>query len=590
MNQFIRFLVTGAGGAILSLLITWLTTTFIFGEANYFAGYLFGIAANLTFNFSLYTMLVFKTKYDHLRRLLVFIAYGLVMAFFQAAVARALVSVFGTEYYLVLIALTIAALAVLNFFVFRLNIFKEQRGGERTPPLTVLALLCLMAVLVRLGTLFHALSTVGLKALVYGDAMGYRQLAQSLWSGDGFVSMNIAGVWAPEVFRTPGLPLLLAPFASTDSGMVLYLTLLGLISGIMLPYLTYRISKRFISTGAALIATALVAFEPQLIFFSILSHTEMPFILFGYSALFIGILAFDRNSYLLAAGSGALAGYAAFIRPGFWPVFAVSMIGLVAVLFFRSWRQASYALCILFVAFVTLMPWYTHIHRETGVYALSGAGWRNIYTDYLASVRATENRTDFATEKKRLKEEVASAGIERTELNSPESSAALREYALAELWEKKNTVLILEPILLQSFFLHDGYYYQFRRFGLIPPDTGGHVSATFTLLTKGVAGIPIVFQELARQWFMPVIGRLLSLSIFVFGLVGLVVVKHRIRFFFLSLIAFSAVTATAIGLGVESRLRLPVQPLLFFFAAAGIVAAWNYLQTWYAHRHRDSRV
>ncbi|MGB4076293.1 MAG: glycosyltransferase family 39 protein [Minisyncoccia bacterium] len=573
---FVRFLLTGATGALLSLLITWGITTFVVGVEHYFSAYLVGIAVNLLFNFVAYTLAVFKTKHDHLRRLTVFLFYGIIMAFLQGATVQLITSIVGVQWYLPVIALVIGALALFNFLVFKLSIFKERASGEEARPREILGFIIVCAVLLRLATLFHVLAEEGVNPLVYGDAYGYRELATNLAEGNGFVSVSDTGEFFPEVFRTPGLPLLLSPFARTDGGFAAYFVLLAILGGVLLPTFTYLLGKRFLSVSAALLAAGLVAFEPHLVFFSILPQTEMPFILAAYGGLAILFAAYERRSLLLAAFSGALIGFSILIKPGFLPVFAVVFL---LILFYAVIRRKEYLRIIgisLVLCAAVLVPWFMRTHAVTGVVAISGAGWRNIYTDYLASLRAIENHTEFSVEKKLLKQNAQETGIATDAIDNPASAPALRTYALAEMWEKKALVVKLEATLLASYFLQDGYYYQLRRFLLIPADTDiPHVSPTFLLMQKGVAALPDIVSELSRQYFIPILGRVWTFATLVLAVIGFFLVRHPIRYVFLILIGLSALAATAIGLGVESRLRLPMLPLLYLLAAPACLHLLN---------------
>src|SRR3569623_275578 len=121
----------------------------------------------------------------------------------------------------------------------------------------------------RIGVFFFALTHVGSDAIIYGDAAGpggYVVLARLLSAGDGFVSLQ-DGVVAPEVFRSPGLPLLIAQFMYFPSGVLVYCLFLAACAAILLPLLTYLVAKPIVGVRAALVAAGLTAFEPNLIFF-----------------------------------------------------------------------------------------------------------------------------------------------------------------------------------------------------------------------------------------------------------------------------------------------------------------------------------
>lgn len=122
-SRFPQFFIVGVCGVAINLGVTWLLTAFVFGLSGYFLAYLWGIAANLTFNFILYSI-IFGTKEGHVRRLAIFITYSLVMTFVQANVVRIATPMVGLRFYLFVIASTIFVFAVVNFFVFKLSIFK----------------------------------------------------------------------------------------------------------------------------------------------------------------------------------------------------------------------------------------------------------------------------------------------------------------------------------------------------------------------------------------------------------------------------------------------------------------------------------
>ena len=331
--------------------------------------------------------------------------------------------------------------------------------------------------------------------------------------------------------------------------------------------------------AGARIAAALVAFEPHLVFFSFVLLTEIPFTLCMLGGFLLVLKAAERNAAPLAIVGGALLGYSILIRPGFFPVFLLSGIGTLGVLFFlKDWGRLRVVALTCSAVLVLLAPWAARMHEVTGVVALSGAGWRNVYTDYVASVRAVEKKTAFHEEKAILEARVGELGFSRVELNSPVSASALRSFSLDELWEHRGTVLKLESALLASFFLHDGYFYEFIRFGFLTERGEGHIPVTFTLLSRGVAGVPAIFEELARQRFIPVLGRLFTLMIFVGMVFGFAVTRDRLRFLLAGVIILSAIAATAIGLGVESRSRLPFEPFMFIFTGAAVAYIMNRTQ------------
>ena len=422
----------------------------------------------------------------------------------------------------------------------------------------------------RIAGLSFVVGYGGAHLLIYGDGNGYLELARNLHNGFGFSSLW-EGQLIPEVFRTPGLPILLAPFSGSLSGVIFYLFLITTLSGILLPLLVWVIGRKIFGNRNGIIAGAFTALEPNLIFYSWFPLTEIPFLLFMLGGLVALIFSRERRSLLLAVFSGTLFGYAVLIRPG---TLAIFIIVLVACFFWELrkktglWRNS---LVSLFFILVLLTPWVSRNHYISGSYSLAGVGWRNVYTDYLASVRALENKTAFWDEKKKLKDDADSLfGLSRVELNDPKNAAALREYSVNELLQHKGTVVKLETSLLFSFFTNDSYYSVLGRLKMIPY-VYGRSSPTYMLLTEKFAAIPKIFKEMSRQYFIPVVGRIFTIGILVLAVVGFFRSRSPFKYVLALSIILLAVSATAIGLGVEARLRLPVQPFLFLLAAAAFM-------------------
>jgi putative flippase GtrA/SAM-dependent methyltransferase len=124
-NRLAHFLSVGATGALLNIGITWFFATFVFGEERYREAFLIGIAGNLIYNFTLNSIVTFRTKRRHLRRFVIFLLYSLLQAttlYYMAAFATSLI---GVRFYLPIISTLIIAFAFINFLVFKLAIFKE---------------------------------------------------------------------------------------------------------------------------------------------------------------------------------------------------------------------------------------------------------------------------------------------------------------------------------------------------------------------------------------------------------------------------------------------------------------------------------
>lgn len=284
------------------------------------------------------------------------------------------------------------------------------------------------------------------------------------------------------------------------------------------------------------------------------------------------VLAFDSRVYRradLALLSGLCAAAAVYVRPGNYFLMLLGYGMLIAVDIWKrryGWRLPAMSLLLM----VTLLaPWMGRMYAATGSFSLSATGWRNVYTDYLASIRAVENGTMFWDEKEKLKLDADfQFGLSRWELNDPANGAVLRDYALKEIIQRPVTVLKLQTMIFISFFTNDSYASYLMRFGFIPQIIG-RSSPTYVLLTEGVSGMGKIVYEMQRQWFVPVWGRLVSVGLLLVALVG--AWRHRMNpivWWCILLIGWTALASSAIGLGVEARLRISIMPLIFFLAGS----------------------
>lgn len=132
-TRYIHFFIVGATGVALNLAITAFFTELVFGREQYFTGYLIGLAANLLYNFGLHTVVTFKTKDRHGRRLVIFVAYSLILAYIQAQLVKWLTAIVGVDWYLVVIAGVILSFSVVTFVLFKLVLFKTVPEIQGVP-------------------------------------------------------------------------------------------------------------------------------------------------------------------------------------------------------------------------------------------------------------------------------------------------------------------------------------------------------------------------------------------------------------------------------------------------------------------------
>ena len=126
-HKYLHFFSTGVTGVILNISAVWLTTEFLFGLENYFYGYIVGLAINLTYNFTMHTILTFKTKTEHVRRFFIFIAYSLIMSFIQAVIIKTITPIIGLKFYLFIIVGVIFLFSIFSFLFFKVWMFRDRK-------------------------------------------------------------------------------------------------------------------------------------------------------------------------------------------------------------------------------------------------------------------------------------------------------------------------------------------------------------------------------------------------------------------------------------------------------------------------------
>ena len=443
----------------------------------------------------------------------------------------------------------------------------------------ILFLILVAAVVVRVGLFAWVLVFgVGESITSYGDGKGYIELATNLAQGNGFVTLNQATQELEvQTLRAPGLPFLLAPFTLFENGLVIYGFILAILSGILLPFFTYHIGTRLFTNGPALIAAALVAFEPHMVWFSFVTLSEIPFLLAFMGGIYCVVLY--RSTFSSAwIAAGLLLGSAVLIRPPFLPIFGILVIGTAAwSLMVRNSKLAQRIGILIAGIAIVLLPWSVRNFSHTGSFAISAMGWYNLYFDYVSSIYVIEDGVDFGVEKNRRAENPP-PGVPRSEIQSTTYSGHFRNAALEEMWAHKGTVVKLESLLLFTFFTNDSYYYYLRRYGLIDERSlEKHTAASHSMLAQGMAGVRPVVDELMRQRFIPIFGRVFTIIIVLLALWGLITHRRNQMVWLLAaMIGVTALVSTTLGLGVEARLRLPVQPLMFMLAGAGLyrVVLW----------------
>jgi len=172
---------------------------------------------------------------------------------------------------------------------------------------------CVILALALIFRIVFCWAVVGFHAPIRGDEIDYHALAVSLSEGKGFV-----GQWGSATARRPPLyPLVLSGAyllfgPEHEVGRALQILL-----GLLVVALTYILGKRLFSSRVSLLAAAVAAFNPFLIFISGYLLTENLYICLLLAVLILTADFFrsPRNPEKVLIISGLLAGFSSLARP-----------------------------------------------------------------------------------------------------------------------------------------------------------------------------------------------------------------------------------------------------------------------------------
>ena len=225
---------------------------------------------------------------------------------------------------------------------------------------------CLVAILVVAAGLRIAWSLYATEepiASVSGDAYSYYYYyGQELAAGDGYVGYTSG---EPTAYYPIGYPAILAPLfwvvrhTPIPDNLPLAGSLLNAAFGTLSVGLVFVIARRVFGTRAGLVAAAVTAVWPNLVFYTATFQLETAFILFALAAVAV-VVAHDwatgppSRARLLAFG--AVLGLSALVRPFSLPFLAGLVVAFLVV--GCGWRRALTALGWPLLALaVVLTPW-----------------------------------------------------------------------------------------------------------------------------------------------------------------------------------------------------------------------------------------
>ena len=426
-----------------------------------------------------------------------------------------------------------------------------------------------LAVFARLIFFFICLHANGgdLIATIRGQD-GYFQLSKNLLLGNGF-SIDSAQPFLPYSYGVPGYPFFMYALlwlTGSYAATIMVQLLLGAAIPLIGMYLTRTVLLPSFKR-APLVVGVLLALAPYQVLFSFIFYTETVFtVVFGvFLIVFLNLL--KTPSTRLAIVSGLLLGVATLIKP------TVEYLPLVAIGFvlwhFRDRLNRALALKMAYflaVFLVVLSPWLYRNYTTFGIVNLSAQMPFNLYETLLPSVLAIANHSDFATEQKALPLSL--------DASLSEMSVAAKQ-AVVAISHHPTALIELSALNAFTFFTHDGMLTFLQAAG-VSPSSYLQKPALLLLISAPGQFAGMVWSYMHTDMAAIFFARLFWIAVTIFFFLGLYRL-FRAKLFspelvFLSIIVFYFMLTTMInGLAVNARFRMPVEPIIFAVAYAGLV-------------------
>jgi hypothetical protein len=411
---------------------------------------------------------------------------------------------------------------------------------ERRSP-AILILIVVAALALRIG---FWIAVVGFDTTGWGDEPDYHRIAAGIASGKGFLSPG----GEPTARRPPLYPILLAGLYSVTGPDPDAARAANVALGCVIVLLVYSLGAKLFSKTVGLVAAALVAVNPSLIYLSALIMTENL-----YVVLLLLLLLSLAADYRASPGTtgrwiagGALAGLSYLTRPtSLLLALAVAAAPLVLGRGGFGKRLAKSAL-FLVVAALVVVPWGARNHARLGAWVFS----------------TTHGGITFYESNNRLVYDVpAFHGTvvgSRKDLPGWDALAPLGELEFDRAAWKMGKDFVRENVDL----LPQMAAWKFQRFWRLRSDL--NLSAATGRLMGGRGG------GAARLLGGIDIGFAYSVIVIPLFLLGVVFTARRWRGLVLLYAVVAVHVLVALAFHGSLRARMPIEPVMALFASSGL--------------------
>jgi 4-amino-4-deoxy-L-arabinose transferase-like glycosyltransferase len=367
------------------------------------------------------------------------------------------------------------------------------------------------------------------------------------------------GLGAPEIFRTPGYPLLLAAGFVLAHPIVFALAAqLALAAGIVA--LTHALVRRLVDDPRIAAACAwAAALEPTMLIWSVKVMAETLFTILLLLFVDAALRALETKSPAWSIAAGCALTAAIYVRPIAYPLvpllFLAALIGRgffgVAV----TWRQAF---AFLLTCAVLLAPWHLRNFRRTGYMGFSTLFDHAVYLSAGGSVAARHEQKPFGEVRLRLlKAADGSPGAAKYE------SMRRRGWALFASDPGAYARIHLEGMARTLFSPGAGEY-----FGTLGVNRAFGATVTHSLDAGPVSGAAAVAKRFPLAFWSSLVLAVLLLPLLALPLIAATKLRpdQRPAFLLLLLVAGWLVTASG-GVAGSSRFRAPIVPILIIMGS-----------------------
>ncbi|MBI5154953.1 hypothetical protein HZA57_06925 [Candidatus Poribacteria bacterium] len=208
----------------------------------------------------------------------------------------------------------------------------------------------------------------------YSDTATYVEPATALVTGHGFGLQGPEGVFRPVLNRTPGFPLLLAPFVLLPHGLHIYLWVQRL--AVVAAFLFLPLTRAQLSGKQRiwfLLSRTVLLFSPTLMLNASALLSDTSFVVFLVMAnVCIERLSSSAHCGRWLVGAGVFAGFAILIRPvGVYLPFVWFLAAAVNLLMTRDWEWVRRVSCAGLVALCFPLLWCARNFVHSGTFGYS---------------------------------------------------------------------------------------------------------------------------------------------------------------------------------------------------------------------------